>query len=86
MDVQDIEVTSRAQDDVWFEVRSDAPETASIHLGEEVDFRPLGTDHYRIAYVMDGLSVMVAEPAHVDRAGLLDQDTCGGAADVWWCR
>jgi uncharacterized membrane protein YgcG len=57
MGVQNIEVTSRTQDDVWFEVERDAPDTASIHLGEEVDFRPLGTDHYRISYVFDGLLV-----------------------------
>lgn len=57
MVVRDIEVTSRTQDDVWFEVRDDRPNTASIHLGEEVEFRPLGTDHYRITYVLDGLLV-----------------------------
>jgi hypothetical protein len=57
MVVRDIEVMSRTQDDVWFEVRDDRTNTASIHLGEEVDFRPLGTDHYRISYTLDGLLV-----------------------------
>jgi uncharacterized membrane protein YgcG len=56
--VRDIEVTSITQDDVWFEVRvGDLPGHDSVHLGEEVDFRPLGSDHYRIAYDLEGLLV-----------------------------
>ncbi len=57
MAVTGIDVTSRTQDDVWFEVRGGDPGTREIHLGEEVDFRPLGTDHYRITYIFDGLLV-----------------------------
>jgi uncharacterized membrane protein YgcG len=56
--VSDIEVTSDTQDDVWFEVRvDDTPGHDSVHLGEEFDYRPLGSDHYRITYVLDGLLV-----------------------------
>jgi uncharacterized membrane protein YgcG len=56
--VRDIEVTSDTQEDVWFEVRvDDTPGHDSVHLGEEVDFRPLGSDHYRIAYALEGLLV-----------------------------
>jgi uncharacterized membrane protein YgcG len=56
--VRDVEVTSDTQDDVWFEVRAgDEPGHDSVHLGEESDFRPLGTDRYRITYVLDGLLV-----------------------------
>jgi uncharacterized membrane protein YgcG len=60
MAVEDIDVTSDTQDDVWFEVRvDDTPGHDSVHLGEEVDFRPLGSDHYRISYDLDGLLVEV---------------------------
>jgi uncharacterized membrane protein YgcG len=58
MAVEDVEVTSDTQDDVWFEVRVD--DTAghdSVHLGEQFEFRPLGSDHYRIAYDLEGLLV-----------------------------
>jgi uncharacterized membrane protein YgcG len=73
--VSDIEVTSRTQDDVWFEVRVDETEGHdSVHLGEEFDFRPLGSDHYRIAYVLEGLLV------EVDGTPTLRWDTFG---DQW---
>jgi uncharacterized membrane protein YgcG len=58
MTVSDVVVTSDTQDDVWFEVRvDDTPGHDSVHLGEEFDFRPLGSDHYRITYDLDGLLV-----------------------------
>jgi uncharacterized membrane protein YgcG len=58
--VDDIEVTSDTQDDVWFEiVDGDIPNHVSVHLGEEHDFRPLGRDHYRITYELQGLPVSV---------------------------
>jgi len=60
MAVERVDVTSDTQDDVWFEVRvDDTPGHDSVHLGEEVDFRPLGSDHYRISYDLDGLLVGV---------------------------
>jgi uncharacterized membrane protein YgcG len=56
--VRDIEVASRTQDDVWYEVRvDDPPGHDSVHLGEEFAFRPLGSDHYRITYELAGLLV-----------------------------
>jgi uncharacterized membrane protein YgcG len=56
LDIRDIDVTSRTQDDVWFEVRvDDPPGHHSVHLGEEFAFRPLGADHYRITYTLVGL-------------------------------
>jgi uncharacterized membrane protein YgcG len=73
--VSEVEVTSWTQDDVWFEVRAD--EIAghdSVHLGEETAYRPLGTDHYRIAYRLDGLLVQV------DGTPTLRWDTFG---DQW---
>jgi uncharacterized membrane protein YgcG len=63
MTVRDIHVTSETQEDVWFEVREDTPGYDSVHLGEEFDFRPLGSDHYRIAYDLDGLLVEWADTA-----------------------
>ncbi|MCC5947632.1 MAG: DUF2207 domain-containing protein [Nitriliruptoraceae bacterium] len=57
MTVRDIEVTSDTQDDVWFEVLDDTDGVDSVHLGEEVEYRPLGVDHYRISYELDGLLV-----------------------------
>ncbi len=73
--VTEVEVTSRTQDDVWFEVRADEIEGHdSVHLGEETDYRPLGTDHYRIVYRLDGLLVQV------DGTPTLRWDTFG---DQW---
>ena len=73
--VSDVEVTSRTQDEVWFEVRRDEiEEHDSVHLGEEHDHRPLGEDHYRVAYVLDGLLV------EVDGIPTLRWDTFG---DQW---
>jgi hypothetical protein len=58
LSVENLDVTSDTQDDVWFEVRvDDPPGHDSVHLGEEVDFRPLGADHYRITYDLRGLLV-----------------------------
>jgi uncharacterized membrane protein YgcG len=58
LSVENVEVTSDTQDDVWFEVRVDDPEGHdSVHLGEEADFRPLGSDHYRISYDLVGMLV-----------------------------
>jgi uncharacterized membrane protein YgcG len=57
LEVRAIDVSSRTQDDVWFEVRvDDPPGHHSVHLGEEFAFRPLGTDHYRITYELVGLT------------------------------
>lgn len=72
--VRNIDVTSDTQDDVWFEVRDDMDGHDSIHLGEEVDLRPLGVDHYRITYDLDGLLVAW------DGAATLRWDTFG---DQW---
>jgi uncharacterized membrane protein YgcG len=70
--VDDIEVTSDTQDDVWFEVRNDdLPGHVSVHLGEEHDYRPLGQDHYRITYELQGL------PAEVDGTPTLRWDAFG---------
>jgi uncharacterized membrane protein YgcG len=56
--VENIQVTSDTQDDVWFETRFDeTPGHTSVHLGEEHAFRPLGSDHYRITYDLQGLLV-----------------------------
>lgn len=74
MTVQDIDVTSDTQDDVWFEVLDDTDGVDSVHLGEEVAFRPLGVDHYRISYQLDGL------PVASDGAATLRWDTFG---DQW---
>jgi hypothetical protein len=67
--LRDVEVTSRTQDDVWFSLEDDG-----IHLGEEFDDRPLGEDHYRIAYVLEDLLVAV------DGRATLRWDTFG---DQW---
>ena len=74
--VDDIDVASRTQDDVWFEVRvdEDTERQHSVHLGEEVDFRPLGSDHYRITY---DLAPMLVE---VDGGPTVRWDTFG---DQW---
>jgi uncharacterized membrane protein YgcG len=73
--VDDIDVTSDTQDDVWFDVRvDDQPGTTAIDLGEEVEYRPLGTDRYRITYTLDGLLV------DVDGDATLRWDTFG---DQW---
>jgi hypothetical protein len=73
--VSNVDVTSRTQDDVWFETyRDDPPGSDAIHLGEEVDFRPLGDDHYRITY---DLAPMVVE---VDGVATMRWDTFG---DQW---
>jgi hypothetical protein len=75
MAVEAIDVTSDTQDDVWFEVRVDeTPGHDSVHLGEEFDFRPLGSDHYRITYDLEGLLV------EVDGTPSLRWDTFG---DQW---
>jgi uncharacterized membrane protein YgcG len=75
MTVEDIDVTSDTQDDVWFDVRiDDTPGHDSVHLGEEFDFRPLGADHYRITYDLVGLLV------EVDGTSSLRWDTFG---DQW---
>jgi uncharacterized membrane protein YgcG len=73
--VSDVEVTSTTQDDVWFEVRRDEVDGHdSVHLGEETEYRPLGTDHYRVTYHVDGL--LVAD----DGRATLRWDTFG---DQW---
>jgi uncharacterized membrane protein YgcG len=75
LSVENVEVTSDTQDDVWFEVRVDDPDGHdSVHLGEEVAYRPLGSDHYRISYDLEGLLV------EWDGAATLRWDTFG---DQW---
>jgi uncharacterized membrane protein YgcG len=71
LQVSDIEVTSDTQEDVWFEVLHDVEGHVSVHLGEETDFRPLGSDHYRITYVLEGL------PADVDGTATVRWDAFG---------
>lgn len=53
--VENVDVQSDTQDDVWFETRG--YRGLEVHLGEEFDFRPLGVDHYQITYELHGMLV-----------------------------